>query len=328
MVAYNNNNNTGGYKGTGVQTDTAESAIGMGRAVAGFVPGTPGKVADLALAGLQGDVEGEKEEQRLKDTGLNINKHEGKFNPSVKTHLEKLRGRWRGRLGEAGVSLGGVAAGGTAGVALAGALGVAGGFVIPVVGAPIGAAAGSLIGGAIGGGVASKAYNTAFPMDDKDEVDLMIKIVEAQKQGQAIPPEAIFAQWAAQQKGSMDIQLKKDLYSRTGLTNFNDAVEQGKMAELNAMMKKDEYEIPMRAYMGVSPDYENPDKRVSEQVAEWVNTGMLQGKDLLLGSAHIPNMSLADAQREGYLSDDLAAPTLQMGLDNRSQKEPSYSMSV
>jgi hypothetical protein len=41
---------------------------------------------------------------------------------------------------------------------------------------------------------------------------------------------------------------------------------------------------------------------------------MVQGKDLLIGGAYIPNMSLDDAKVAGYTSDPLMAPTLEMNV--------------
>jgi len=320
-MAYGNSgkNTPIGYKGTGVDADTAMSITDVGRFASNFVPG--GKVAqgavDAGLAAVQGDIEASKEQQRMEDAGMSLQSNSAKWNPRIRGHVEKLQNRWKSRAGEAVVTGAGTIAGGAAGVATMGAIGGSIGtfaIPIPIVGTTIGTAVGSIAGGALGGFATSKAYNVIAPRDEQDEVDLTLKIVDAQKQGQGVPPEVLFAQWAAQQHGTMDAKLKADLKARTGLTNFNDAVEQGKMAELGSMMRNIEYDNAMRGYMGILPDSKDPGRTTADQLAEWVNTGMVQGKDLLIGGAYIPNMSLDDAKVAGYTSDPLMAPTLEMNV--------------
>lgn len=309
---YDDKNHNKGYHDTGIDEDTAQTMVDAGRMVTNFMPG--GKVAqgvvDTGLAAVRGDVEREKDERRLDEAGLGLKTNAAKWNPHIKNHRERLAGRWKGRAGEAVSSAGGAAAGGALGFGLAGAMGLAGGFAVPVIGAPIGAAIGTGLGGVIGAYGTSKAYNAIVPFDEKDEVDLTIKIDEAQKKGMEIPPEAVFAQWAAQQKGAMDTRLKEELRAATGLANFNDAIEQGKLPELSAMMNKREYATAMRTYFGMMPDANNPDRHVASQLAEWINAGQLQAKDLLLGRDYTPNMSLQDAQREGYLSDPVLSQSI------------------
>ncbi len=316
------------YKGFGVDTDTAMTVTDLGRTASGFIPG--GRMVqgglDVTLAAVQGDIESTKEEHRLSNAGINVKHENAKWNPRIRGHMDKLKGRWKGRAGEAIVSTGGAAAGGAAAVGLASALGIAGGVAIPVIGAPIGAAIGTVVGGAAGGFMASKAYNAVVPFDEKDEVDITIKISEAQKNGQEVPAEAIFAQWAAAQKGPMDKNLKNDLKAATGLTNFNDAIEQGKLDDITKMMKKPQYAAAMRADLGIMEDANDPDRSAADQVAEWVNSGNLEGKDLLLGKSHMPIMSLADAEKAGYTSDPLLAPTLDMAV--RKQRSPEYVLSA
>jgi hypothetical protein len=279
--------------------------------------------AETGIAAAQGDYESIREEQRLEDAGVKADSNAAKWNPRIKSHMEKFRGRWAGRAGEAATSAVGGGVGGIAGGAAGGAL--IGGTVVPLLGAPVGAVIGGVAGSIGGTYVMNKAHNMVWPLDDKDDVDLTLKIVDAQKKGQQVPAEVIFAQWAAQQKGPIGNSLTAELKERTGYSNFNNAVEQGKMAELNVMMNNPKYEARMRSSIGMMPDLDNPARNVADQMAEWVNSGGLKSKDLLLGSTNLPNMSLAEAQRCGC-SDVLTAPSLDPTIQKRQEQHHGMAL--
>src|SRR5688572_1545663 len=116
------------YMGTGLDTDTADKAVQFGRAATDFLPGgaaVKGGV-DIALAGVQGDIEGSKDMENLEAAGINVNDSRTKWNPAIKSRMQKMKDRFRGRLGEAGVSAvaggvgmwGGAAAGAAVGTAI------------------------------------------------------------------------------------------------------------------------------------------------------------------------------------------------------------------
>src|SRR5688572_22725635 len=100
------NQSDGGYMGTGVNSDTAMNVTQFGRAASDFLPGgavVKGGV-DIALAGVQGDIEGSRDIEHMQAAGIDVNDSRAKWNPAIKSRMQKINDRFRGRLGEAGLS--------------------------------------------------------------------------------------------------------------------------------------------------------------------------------------------------------------------------------
>jgi hypothetical protein len=308
------NNKDGGV--LGVNTDKAMVAVEVGRAATHFLPGGLfiKSAADASLAGVNGGLEQRQDRERLAAAGIDADDRRANYNPALKTRKARFADRWKGRMGEA-VAAGAAGAGGAWGGAAAGAAlgGAAGTAVLPVIGTTVGGALGFIgggVGGLAAGYVGRKVYRSVVPFDEKDGVDLALTIVDAQKAGHHVPAEVIFAQWAASNKGTTSKELTEDLKAYTGLSNFNDAVEQGRFAELRALMSKTEYESAMRYDMGTLPDTDNPGRHVADQVAEWVNSRHFEAKNLVLGREYMPVASLADAQREGHFGNPVVMPSV------------------
>jgi hypothetical protein len=317
----------------GVKTDQAIAAVDVAGSAAGlaadFIPGGRmiGGAVELSTAGIKGSLQERQDEERLQKAGIDVHSSQAKHNTTIKARKERNSSRWQMNVGKAGTSV------------VAGGIGAAAGFAIGcaafpgpgcVAGAKVGTIAGT-VGGAIGGAalgfVGSKGYDMALKPDQKDEVDLAVKIADAQRLGEQVPAEAVFAQWAASQKGKLGEQLDQDLREKTGTSDFNEAIEQGKFAEIRQMMSNRAYEKAMRAQVGMTPDSQNLDRHVADQLTEWINAGQLPAKDLVLGKSMLPNYSLEDARQAGLVSDPVVVPSVQMSQQMRMEKaSPSLAV--
>ncbi len=333
----------------GVKTETAMNTVDIAGGAVGlaadFIPGGKiiGSAADIGLAGVKGSLQERQDEERLAKAGIDVHSSQAKYNSSIQNRKEKNSNRWQMNVGKAA----------TAATAAAVVGGIVGSFFLPGPGTAAGAAAGTAVAGAAtgtavaataatgaswtailaggaaasaGGYVGGKGYDAVIKPDQKDEIDLAVKIADAQRLGQDVPAEAVFAQWAASQKGDLANQLDQDLKDKTGTSDFNEAIEQNKFAEIRQMMSNKVYEKAMRVQVGMTPDSQNLDRHVADQLTEWVNARQLPAKDLVLNKSMLPNYSLEDARQAGLVSDPIVVPSVQMSQDMRTAKDAQYSM--
>jgi hypothetical protein len=302
--------------------DVAGSAVGV---AADFIPGGKiiGSAADIGLAGVKGSLQERQDEERLAKAGIDVH-GSAKYNSAIQKRKERNANRWQINVGKAGTSAIVGAGGAAAATAAVGAAASATGFGAPV-GIPLMIIGG--LGATAGGFAGSKAYDMVVNTNEKDEIDLAVKIADAQRLGEQVPVEAVFAQWAASQKGPMAKQLEQDLKDKTGTSDFNEAIEQGKFAEIRQMMNNKVYEKAMRAQVGMLPDSQNMDRHVADQLTEWINERQLPAKDLVLGKSMLPNYSLADARQAGLVNDPVVVPSVQMSQQMRMEKaSPSLAV--
>lgn len=226
------------------------------RVLTGLTP--VGQVVDPLLAGVQGSMEEERDIGRYRRRFGRDLKYYERRSPGFKRKMEELRGRWRGRMGEAVVSAGGALAGGAIGGSLAAGLTLTG-----PVGWAVGGAMG--LGGLVGGGfLADKAYNAAFPRENQDMVTMVEAIDRLQREGQEVHPAMVLDVLVGNARARVGKAVEDRLEDETGVRQFTAAmsVPENKH-KLDRLMRK------------------TGQMAEAEKYAALLNSGEMKAKDLL-----------------------------------------------
>ena len=245
------------------------NGIEAARMVSGLVPGV-GQLADLPLAVAQGNLEADKKYNAIRNNWGNL-RSAASQSRGIREEMKKLESRWQGRLGEAIVALIGGLAGMWVGSMLIGsAL-----FFIPFAGV-----IGGIVGGVGGAMLADVAYNAAFPSQSHYGTALSMAMHKAQARGEGASPQMVFAVLASNLPKRARKRIEKDLERMTGSNSFNAAIADGRINELTVLMRR--YDLEIRADTHMKRDAGDIGKTASEQYAEWVNSGMLDPRKLMI----------------------------------------------
>jgi len=254
-----------------------------------FAP--PGFEAAFApLAYINGSGEAERSKKALGQRLHLTNWSEKRRSFALDKKLKYFNNHKWDRLGGAAASTTGAFLGMTAGSAIAGSATLLSWLGGPVTGLPTTL----LLGGSIVGGLgAGYAYNKV-KSKDQDSVELVAQIYEAQGK---TPVQAgkVFAALAAKMPGKAGKDMANDLKKLTKTRYFTEAVAEQKFEALNQLMHK--YDREIRLANGMPIDRNNPNKTVSEQFAELINTGRLDARELVLNRSSLAVIAELERQQ-------------------------------
>jgi len=241
-----------------------DTAIGVGQAFTGFVPGLKGQGANWGLDVLAANREVGKEQISLSRLGIDPEREQHRSRILKKT-VKEWYDRWKSRLVESGVSAGGALAGGIAATKLAVLAGLS---ATPIGWVAWGASAAVGCAGAAAGGYAlNKAYRKICPQNDPKAALLVKQIAEAQERGEEIP------------QGIVLVVLSGHLSNEKKAQAVYEAWQQGDEKKLARLSKELDIDLRAKTRMPFDPQY--PEKTVVAQVTEWTNSGKIAAKDLL-----------------------------------------------
>ncbi len=210
--------------------------------------------------------------------------HQARQSTGLRRHVDKIKSNWKSMASGAVFSMGGMAAGA-----------VVGSFIFP----PIGTAIGGIVGGIAGSYVGSMVYDAIFSVANEDSIQLTRNMTKIQKSGSMATPEMTFAILASNLRGREGQRLEDALERLTGTRDFKVALERGHTDALRSMMV--EHDLAIRSDTGMLPDMNRPMVTASEQYAEWINSGQMDARQLVIRKFGLPMQSVAmQPQAQGF----------------------------